>query len=83
MTVAAIPLRDSDVQGIELARIGVERARDPHLQALARLMMASQAGENRLFNAWWQRWFDLPMPECTAKEGRYARISVAGSNVAG
>jgi uncharacterized protein (DUF305 family) len=55
-------------QGIELAQIGVERARDPHLQSLARLMMASQTGENGIFEAWWRSWFDLPMPECTAKE---------------
>ncbi|MBV8926361.1 MAG: DUF305 domain-containing protein [Bradyrhizobium sp.] len=55
-------------QGIELARLGAERARDSHLQALARLMTASQAGENRIFDGWWRSWFVLAMPECTAQE---------------
>ncbi|MBV9459802.1 MAG: DUF305 domain-containing protein [Bradyrhizobium sp.] len=55
-------------QGIELATLGAERAHNPHLQALARLMVASQAGENRIFDGWWQTWFALPMPECTAQE---------------
>ncbi|HET7884992.1 MAG TPA: DUF305 domain-containing protein [Bradyrhizobium sp.] len=55
-------------QGIELARLGVERASDPHLKALAALMVASQAGENRIFEAWWKRWFALAMPACSAQE---------------
>jgi uncharacterized protein (DUF305 family) len=55
-------------QGIELSRLGAERAHDPHLQALARLMIASQAGENRIFDGWWRSWFALPMPECSARE---------------
>jgi uncharacterized protein (DUF305 family) len=55
-------------QGIELARLGEQRAQDPHLRALASLMIASQVGENRIFDAWWQSWFSLPMPDCTAQE---------------
>lgn len=55
-------------QGIELARIGVERAHDPRLRALARLMVASQTGEVRIFDGWWRSWFDPPMPQCTAEE---------------
>jgi uncharacterized protein (DUF305 family) len=55
-------------QGIELAILGVSRASDPHLQALARLMVASQAGESRIFDGWWTNWFALPMPECTSRE---------------
>ncbi|MGY3443646.1 MULTISPECIES: DUF305 domain-containing protein [unclassified Bradyrhizobium] len=55
-------------QGIELARLGAERARDPHLRALARLMVASQAGENRIFERWWQSWFEASMPDCTGDE---------------
>ena len=55
-------------QGIELATLGIERASDPHLQALARLIVASQAGENRIFQGWWQSWFGFPMPDCTALE---------------
>ncbi|MHC2252798.1 uncharacterized protein (DUF305 family) [Bradyrhizobium embrapense] len=55
-------------QGIELARLGAERARDPHLRALAGLMVASQAGENRIFERWWQSWFETLMPDCTDDE---------------
>jgi uncharacterized protein (DUF305 family) len=55
-------------QGIELAHVGVERTRDPHLRSLAMLMIASQSGENRIFDNWWQSWFDTTMPECTAQE---------------
>ncbi|MEK9282857.1 DUF305 domain-containing protein [Bradyrhizobium sp. ISRA442] len=56
------------VQGIELARLGVDRAGDSHLRALAMLMAASQSGENRIFDGWWQSWFKTPMPECTGEE---------------
>jgi uncharacterized protein (DUF305 family) len=55
-------------QGIQLAQLGVARAQDPHLRALARLMTASQTGENRIFLAWWQSWFAVAMPDCTAQE---------------
>ncbi|MCA6119221.1 DUF305 domain-containing protein [Bradyrhizobium sp. WSM 1738] len=55
-------------QGIELASLGAGRARDPHLRALANLMIASQSGENRIFESWWQSWFKAPMPDCTADE---------------
>jgi uncharacterized protein (DUF305 family) len=56
------------LQGIELARIGIEHANNPHLRALAKLMAASQSGENRIFEHWWQSWFETVMPGCTAEE---------------
>ncbi|CCD85410.1 conserved membrane protein of unknown function [Bradyrhizobium sp. ORS 285] len=55
-------------QGITLARLGADRAQDPELKALARLMVASQEGENRIFDAWWQSWFDTAMPACSTQE---------------
>jgi uncharacterized protein (DUF305 family) len=55
-------------QGIELASIAAQRAADPHLRALARLMVASPAGENRIFESWWRSWFVEPMALCTATE---------------
>ena len=61
-------MRTHHEQGIELASIAAERAADPHLRALARLMAASQAGENRIFESWWQSWFKEPMALCTAAE---------------
>lgn len=32
------------------------------------LMIASQRGENRIFQNWWQSWFGITMPDCTAEE---------------
>jgi uncharacterized protein (DUF305 family) len=55
-------------QGVELARLGAQRANDPHLRALANLMVASQAGEIRIFDGWWQSWFAVAMPDCTARD---------------
>ena len=55
-------------QGIEIANLAIAHARDPHLRALAALMAAGQAGENRIFDRWWRSWFGLPMPDCTAQE---------------
>ncbi|TFV51387.1 DUF305 domain-containing protein [Bradyrhizobium niftali] len=39
-------------QGITLARLAVAWAQDPHLRALAALMVASQAGQNMIFARW-------------------------------
>jgi uncharacterized protein (DUF305 family) len=61
-------MRTHHEQGIELASIAAERAANPHLRALARLMAASQAGENRIFETWWHNWFEEPMSLCTAAE---------------
>jgi uncharacterized protein (DUF305 family) len=55
-------------QGVELAELGAARASDPHLRALARLMVASQRGESRIFENWQRRWFELPMQICSAEE---------------
>jgi uncharacterized protein (DUF305 family) len=55
-------------QGILLALIGVERASDPHLRALSKLMAASQRGEAKIFARWWASWFGEPMQICSAEE---------------
>ncbi|MET4022674.1 uncharacterized protein (DUF305 family) [Bradyrhizobium sp. S3.2.12] len=55
-------------QGIELARVAAERAQDAHLRKLAMLMVASQAGENRIFENWWLSWFETEMPDCSTAE---------------
>ncbi|CUT15293.1 putative lipoprotein [Bradyrhizobium sp.] len=55
-------------QGIDLARIAAERAQHPHLRKLAMLMVASQTGENRIFETWWLSWFDTEMPDCSSDE---------------
>jgi uncharacterized protein (DUF305 family) len=61
-------MRTHHEQGIELASMAAQQANDPHLRALARLMVASQAGENRIFESWWRNWFDEPMTICSAAE---------------
>jgi uncharacterized protein (DUF305 family) len=55
-------------QGILLASMAAERAGDPHLRALSKLMVASQRGETRIFAHWWASWFGEPMQICSAQE---------------
>jgi uncharacterized protein (DUF305 family) len=55
-------------QGILLASIAAERASDPHLRALSKLMEANQRGEARIFTRWWASWFREPMQVCSAEE---------------
>ena len=55
-------------QGIQLASMAAERAVNPHLRALAKLMAASQTGEKRLFDHYWLSWFGSPMQICSARE---------------
>jgi uncharacterized protein (DUF305 family) len=55
-------------QGIDLAKLAIDRAQDAHLRALARLMVASQAGEIAVFQGWWTSWFGMQMPICSSKE---------------
>ncbi|WFU82506.1 DUF305 domain-containing protein [Bradyrhizobium sp. CIAT3101] len=62
-------------QGIELALMGSRRAQNSHLRKLAMPMVASQAGEVRIFENWWLSWFDTDMPDCSAGE----RAAMPGS----
>lgn len=55
-------------QGMELASIAIEKAASPHLQSLAKLMAASQNGENQILRGWWTSWFNPPMQVCSAQE---------------
>jgi uncharacterized protein (DUF305 family) len=55
-------------QGILLASIAAERAYDPHLRALSKLMVASQKGEAEILAHWWTSWFGEPMQICSAAE---------------
>jgi uncharacterized protein (DUF305 family) len=55
-------------QGILLASMAAERAADPHLRALSKLMVASQRGEASILAHWWTSWFDEPMQICSAQE---------------
>lgn len=55
-------------QGIGLASMAADKARDPHLRALAKLMAASQNGEKRILDHLWTSWFSSPMQICSAEE---------------
>lgn len=55
-------------QGILLASIAAEKAADPRLRALSKLMVASQKGEVTVFAHWWASWFVEPMQVCSAQE---------------
>jgi uncharacterized protein (DUF305 family) len=65
-------------QGILLASMAAERAADPHLRALSKLMVASQNGETKILSRWWPSWFGEPMLVCSADE----RASMPGLLVA-
>jgi len=66
-------------QGILLAEIAAEKASDPHLRALSKLMIASQRGEARILSHWWASWFVEPRQVCSAQE----RASMPGLLEAG
>jgi uncharacterized protein (DUF305 family) len=55
-------------QGVEIAKLASRRAADPHLRALARLMVATQTGELVVFDRWWRSWFDGPLPAATMQD---------------
>ena len=55
-------------QGILLAWVAAEKAVDPHLRAISKLMIASQKGEAAILAHWWARWFAEPMQVCSVQE---------------
>jgi uncharacterized protein (DUF305 family) len=69
-------------QGIEIGRLGAERARDPHLRALARLMVADQEGEIAVFRQWWRSWFEGELPAATAADHATMPGMVAAADLA-
>jgi uncharacterized protein (DUF305 family) len=57
-------------QGVEIAEIGADKADDPHLRALARMMVAGQKGETAILAQWWRSWFPGELPDATPGEHR-------------
>jgi uncharacterized protein (DUF305 family) len=57
-------------KGIEIAEIGAAHAGDPHLRALARMMIAGQNGEIAILAQWWRSWFAGELPDATPDEHR-------------
>jgi uncharacterized protein (DUF305 family) len=57
-------------QGVEIAEIGADRAADPHLAALTRMMIAGQNGEIAILAQWWRSWFPGELPDARPDEHR-------------
>jgi uncharacterized protein (DUF305 family) len=57
-------------QGVDIAKIGADKAGDPHLRALARMMIAGQNGEMAILQQWWRSWFPGEVPDATPQEHR-------------
>jgi uncharacterized protein (DUF305 family) len=55
-------------QGVELGEIGAQKAGDPHLRALARMMTAGQNGEVAILAQWWRSWFPGELPDASEDE---------------
>jgi uncharacterized protein (DUF305 family) len=55
-------------QGIELGLLAAERAHDPHLRALSRMMVANQKGEIAIFDQWWRSWFEGSLPPAVPED---------------
>ncbi|WP_157959637.1 DUF305 domain-containing protein [Devosia submarina] len=49
-------------QGMQLAEMAAERASDPQLGAIARLMVATQRSEIEIFRKWHRSWFGGELP---------------------
>jgi len=68
-------------QGVEIATIGAERASDPHLRALARMMIAGQNGEIAILAQWWRSWFSGELPDATSDEHRAMPGMIAAEEI--
>jgi uncharacterized protein (DUF305 family) len=50
-------------QGMAMARLAANRAAEPGLRTVARLMVAAQAGDLAVFQQWHRSWFGADVPE--------------------
>jgi uncharacterized protein (DUF305 family) len=69
-------------QGVEIAEMGAEKAGDPHLRALARMMIAGQNGEIAILAQWWRSWFAGELPDATTDEHRTMPGMIAADEIA-
>jgi uncharacterized protein (DUF305 family) len=69
-------------QGVEIAGIGGDKAGDPHLSALARMMAAGQNGEIAIPAQWWRSWFAGEVPDATPDEHRRMLGMIATDDIA-
>jgi uncharacterized protein (DUF305 family) len=69
-------------QGVDIAGIGAEKAGDPHLRALARMMSAGQNGEIAILAQWWRSWFPGGLPDATPDEHRSMPGMIAAEDLA-
>jgi uncharacterized protein (DUF305 family) len=69
-------------QGVEIATIAADRAGDPHLSALARMMIAGQNGEIAILAQWWRSWFSGELPDALPGEHRTMPGMIANEQIA-
>ncbi|MBY5639309.1 DUF305 domain-containing protein [Rhizobium leguminosarum] len=55
-------------QGLMVAEIASQRATEPHLRVVAKLMGASQKGDLMIFGQWWRSWFPGQLPAPSPEE---------------
>ena len=61
-------------QGVDIATLAAGKVQDPHLRALANLMIAAQKSEIGIFEQWWASWFDDPPRLPPASPGEHATM---------
>lgn len=61
-------MSEHHAQGAQIAGLAAERAEDPHLKALAALMVVAQHGDIAVMMQWWDAWFPTLSPLCTPRE---------------
>lgn len=54
--------------GVAMAHLAAERAAEPDLRVLGRLMVAGQQAEIAVMRNWWRGWYGGEVPGITAKE---------------
>jgi len=66
-------------QGMDLARMAVEKATDPQLAAIARMMVATQASEIEIFEKWYRSWFkgEIQLPSAEEHAAMPGMVSQA------
>ena len=69
-------------QGVQIAETGAQKAGDPHLRALARMMIAGQNGEIGILSQWWRSWFPGELPDATPEEHRNMPGMISADQIA-
>lgn len=71
-------MSEHHAQGVRMATLAQTLAGDDHLRGLARLMVASQTRESRVFGRWWRSWFGDPAALVCSEQERAAMPGMLG-----